>query len=126
MLMGLIDGQRRFLNMMNQTRTPMIAYYVSIAFHILLSYIFVWKLDYGILGTGIASTLTNSINYIFLLVLSSCIPDIKEAITLPDSRALSGLGEYLKLGIPSTVMLCLEFWVFDLMILMAGYIGVKE
>lgn len=23
-------------------------------------------------------------------------------------------------------MLCLEFWVYDLMILMAGYIGVKE
>lgn len=124
--MGLIDGQRRFLNMMNQTRAPMIAYYISIFFHIGLSYLFVWKLDYGIKGTGIASTLTNSINYLFLICFSNSIPEIKEAITLPDSRVFSGLWQYLSLGIPSTIMLCLEFWVYDLMILMAGYIGVKE
>jgi len=126
MLMGLIDGQRRFLNMMNQTRTPMLAYYISIVFHIILSWVFVWKLDYGIVGTGIASTLTNSINYIFLLVLSKCIPSIQDAIKLPDARAFTGLWQYLKLGIPSTIMLCLEFWVYDIMILMSGYIGVKE
>ena len=71
LLMGLIDGQRRFLNMMNQTRTPMIAYYISIVFHIFLSWLFVWKLNYGIFGTGIASTITNSINYLFLIFLSS-------------------------------------------------------
>ena len=70
--------------MMNQTRTPMIAYYISIGFHILLSYIFVWRLDYGIIGTGIASTITNSINYLFLLILSSSINEIEETIKLPD------------------------------------------
>lgn len=126
MLMGLIDGQRRFLNMMNQTKAPMAACYISISFHILLSYIFVWKLDYGIQGTGYASTITNLINYFALLVLSYCIPDIHEAIAWPDSRALYGLCEYLRIGIPSTIALCLQFWVYDFMILMAGFIGVKE
>lgn len=86
MLMGLIDGQRRFLNMMNQTRAPMFAYYVAILFHIALSYLFVWKMNMGIKGTGLASALTNVINYLFLLCFSNCIPEINDAITRPDKR----------------------------------------
>ena len=64
----------------------MIAYYVSICFHIILSYIFVWKLDYGIVGTGLASNITNVINYGFLLTLSPYIKEIEGTIKLPDSQ----------------------------------------
>ena len=107
MLMGLIDGQRRFLNMMNQTKAPMVACYFSISLHIFLSYIFVWKLGYGIAGTGYASTITNLFNYFALLVFSYTIKDIREAVALPDRRAFSGLYEYLAIGIPSCIAVCL-------------------
>ena len=32
----------------------------------------------------------------------------------------------MELGIPSAVMLCLEWWAFEFMAIMAGYIGVSE
>jgi MATE family multidrug resistance protein len=32
----------------------------------------------------------------------------------------------LSLGIPSAMMLCLEWWAFEVMTLLAGYIGVDE
>ena len=32
----------------------------------------------------------------------------------------------MALGIPSALMLCLEWWSFEIMILIAGYIGVDE
>lgn len=36
-----------------------------------------------------------------------------------------GLIDYFKLGIPSTGMLCLEWWAFEIMTLLAAYISLK-
>ena len=44
---------------------------------------------------------------------------------MPDWSTLKGIKSYLALGIPSTAMLCLEWWSFDFMILIAGYISVN-
>ena len=33
---------------------------------------------------------------------------------------------YLRISIPSTVMICAEFYAFDAIMVMAGLIGVKE
>ena len=59
-----------------------------------------------------------------ILIYSSCIPEISEAKFLPEKRTFRGIGQYLALGIPSTMMLCLEWWAFEAMVLMSGYIGV--
>ena len=34
--------------------------------------------------------------------------------------------EYLKLGVPSTLMQCFEWWAFEMIAIFAGLIGVKE
>jgi Na+-driven multidrug efflux pump len=75
--MAFIDGQRRFLNMMNLTKGPLIAILISVGFHVYLSWYFVWNLDYGIVGTGYASTITNLTNYVFLIIISLCDSDIR-------------------------------------------------
>jgi multidrug resistance protein, MATE family len=36
------------------------------------------------------------------------------------------MGEYFSIGIPSTIMLCLDWWVWELLILISGYLGVHE
>jgi hypothetical protein len=57
-------------------------------------------LNYGILGTGIASGMTNCFALIIVLIFTYCTDDIKEAVFLPDRRSYIGLNEYLKIGIP--------------------------
>jgi len=52
--------------------------------------------------------------------------DIREAWIWPDRRILGKVDQYLKLAIPSTLMICLDWWVWELMILLAGMIGVVE
>ncbi len=37
-----------------------------------------------------------------------------------------GWKKYLSLAIPSTLMLCSEWWAFELLTIMAGWIGVNE
>jgi MATE family multidrug resistance protein len=41
-------------------------------------------------------------------------------------ESFKGLGNYLKIGIPSAMMLCLEWWAFEIIHIMVGYIGVDE
>ena len=44
---------------------------------------------------------------------------------MPNKKSLSGIPGYLKIGAPVVFMSAIEFWVYDIMILMAGYIGVQ-
>jgi hypothetical protein len=44
----------------------------------------------------------------------------------PDMRILLGLKEYLQIAIPSMLMIFLDWWVWELMILLSGYLSVPE
>lgn len=44
---------------------------------------------------------------------------------MPDKETFTGISQYLSYGIPSASMLCLEWWAFEVMTLIAGYIGVE-
>ena len=41
-----------------------------------------------------------------------------------DSLDLRGLQEFMKIGGPSIVMTCLEWWSFELMTVIASYISI--
>jgi MATE family multidrug resistance protein len=80
--------------------------------------------DLGLNGTAYALIVTNITNYLAINVYISSCKDLKESWFMPDWSTLRGINEYLKLGIPSTAMICLEWWSFEVMILIAGYISV--
>ena len=45
---------------------------------------------------------------------------------MPDYRIFGKVNAYINLAIPSTLMICLDWWVWELMILFAGRFGVVE
>lgn len=78
----------------------------------------------GISGVGIAGSVSNLVVYLCLLKYTSIIPDIQEALSWPSSSSFTGLEDYLRIGIPSALMLCIEWWAFEVMTLVTGYISV--
>jgi MATE family multidrug resistance protein len=52
--------------------------------------------------------------------------DLASAWFKPDKDCFSGIKEYLKIGIPSSAMLCLEWWSFEVITIFAGYISVDS
>jgi MATE family multidrug resistance protein len=125
-IQGLADLQRRFLNNFGKNRVTFICTAVGISFHVLWSYIFVIHLGYGIIGTGISNVITTTLIFVLLLVYTNTQDDIAEAVQMPDSRVFDDMYEYFSIGIPSTIMLCLDWWVWELLILISGYLGVHE
>lgn len=44
---------------------------------------------------------------------------------MPDKTAMKEWNAYFKLAIPSILMICGEWWYFELLVLTSGYIGVS-
>ena len=43
-----------------------------------------------------------------------------------DGSAFRNWGAYLKISIPATVMLCAEWWAFEVLMVLAGTLGVAS
>lgn len=125
-LNGLNDSQRRFLNMIELTRIPLICQFIGTVIHIGFCLLLVSKFEMGIEGIGYASSISNLSVYMSLIMYTHSTPSIQEAVQMPNARTFQGLYEYLTLGVPLAMMLCLEWWAFEAMVLMSGYIGVDE
>jgi MATE family multidrug resistance protein len=53
------------------------------------------------------------------------VKSLKQSWFFPNRDSFTGLWDYLKIGVPSAALLCLEWWSFELMTLLAGYISVE-
>jgi MATE family multidrug resistance protein len=51
--------------------------------------------------------------------------DLKESFFFFTSETFHNLGEYLKIGFPSAMMLCLEWGGLESLIIIAGFISVN-
>ncbi|KAK4789390.1 hypothetical protein SAY86_020709 [Trapa natans] len=97
--------------------------YMSVAvflLHIALSYVAVYVLNYGLIGAA----LTLSLSWWLLVVLNglyiSLSPYCRETWTGFSSGAFRGIWPYFKLSVASAVMLCLEIWYNQGLVLISG------
>ncbi|KAF8043546.1 hypothetical protein BT93_A1764 [Corymbia citriodora subsp. variegata] len=88
--------------------------------HILLTWIVVYVLDYGLIGAA----LTLSFSWWVLVILNGLYiilsPKCKETWTGLSKKAFKGIWPYFKLTVASAIMLCLEIWYFQGLVLISG------
>ncbi|XP_044471560.1 protein DETOXIFICATION 24-like [Mangifera indica] len=93
----------------------------SFALHVLLSWIFVSKLNLGIPGAMAAMIVASWLVTIalFLYIFCGWCPNTWKGFTL---AALADLFPAVKLSLSSGVMICLELWYNAVLVLLAGYL----
>jgi len=94
--------------------------------HVLGCHLFFCKLGMGITGIGYAGVVTNGFIYVSLLVYTATIDEFKSANRRPGLESFSGLKSFLRLGLPSMLNHCLEWWAYEILCFLCGYIGVHE
>jgi multidrug resistance protein, MATE family len=104
----------------------MFATVVTSVLHAGFLVMFLKTFNLGILGIIYASTLTNSIQLLIILIYAWMKQSIKDAIFWPDLESFKDWKLYLALSIPSTMMICGECWFYEIVTIMSGYIGVNE
>ena len=111
-----------FLQLEQQQKRTYIAIGVMMALNAALDWLFIVALDWGMLGLGLATSISN---WAFFLVLGSYYFTRKAAIRFePKGIRIKDLGSIIKIGIPGAiVVLCLSLRGFALNALLLKYSG---
>ncbi|XP_020215986.2 protein DETOXIFICATION 16-like [Cajanus cajan] len=88
--------------------------------HVLLCWIFVMKIGLGFKGSAIAICVSNWFNTIVLSLYVWFSPSCKTTWTGFSKESLHNIPQFIKLALPSTLMVCFETWTFEIMVLLSG------
>lgn len=77
------------------------------------------------LGAALATNITYVLNMVLCELACYQKPEIRRCLVWPDASAFQGLKGYLKIGIPGALMLCFEWWCFELLAIFSGLISVE-
>ncbi|XP_023554449.1 protein DETOXIFICATION 40-like [Cucurbita pepo subsp. pepo] len=98
----------------------------TLVVHILLSWLAAYKMGLGLLGVSLVLSLSWWIivvgQFVYILKSSNC----KKTWRGFNVQAFSGLFGFFKLSAASAVMLCLETWYFQILVLLAGLLENPE
>lgn len=93
--------------------------------HYFWNVLFVQYMDLQLIGTAYASSVSMLTNLILITIFSSRVDEIKEAWFFPDRNSFKGLVDYLRMGIPSMMIQCLESWIFSIQTFLTSFISVE-
>ncbi|XP_027340392.1 protein DETOXIFICATION 40-like [Abrus precatorius] len=98
----------------------------TLVVHLVLSWVAVYEIGLGLLGASLVLSLSWWIiviaQFVFIVKSERC-KRTWQGFTL---QAFSGLPEFFKLSAASAVMLCLETWYFQILVLLAGLLPQPE
>ncbi|XP_010278702.1 PREDICTED: protein DETOXIFICATION 40-like isoform X1 [Nelumbo nucifera] len=99
---------------------------VTLGVHLLLSWLAVYKLGMGLLGASLILSLSwwIIVGAQFLYIVMN--EKFKYTWTGFSVQAFHGLPAFLKLSVASAVMLCLETWYFQILVLLSGLLKNPE
>ncbi|KAG8083014.1 hypothetical protein GUJ93_ZPchr0014g47104 [Zizania palustris] len=94
---------------------------LAIAFHLPINYVLVSILGLGIKGVSLASVLAN-LNLVLFLLAYIFFKGVHKRTGgfAVSAECFRGWGELISLALPSCVSVCLEWWWYEIMILLCG------
>ncbi|KAK3189566.1 hypothetical protein Dsin_029127 [Dipteronia sinensis] len=93
---------------------------VTLCLHIPLCWAMVFKSGLGNIGAALSIGISYWLNVIFLGIYMYFSPACAKTRGPISMELFHGIGEFFKFAIPSALMICLEYWSFELLILMSG------
>ncbi|XP_031253258.1 protein DETOXIFICATION 14-like [Pistacia vera] len=88
--------------------------------HIPLCWTLVYKVDLGNRGAALSLCLSYWLNVIILGLYIRYSSSCEKTRTFILSDIFSSIKEFLRFALPSVVMICLEWWSFEIVILLSG------
>lgn len=125
-LNGHYDLRKRWLACQRITFVPMVASIIGTIVHIPVCYIFAYTFDFGLNGLAFANFVKEAITLCTTIAYCYLKPEIREVMQPFDMEALRGWDQYLSVSLPATALICAEWWAFQVLIFMAGALGVYE
>ncbi|KAH0756228.1 hypothetical protein KY290_026498 [Solanum tuberosum] len=110
----------RYFQMQSMIVPMLISSCITICFHIPLSWVLVFSSGLGNIGAAVAVGISLWLNVIILASYMRLSPACAKTRVPVSWEIVNGMREFFQFAIPSAVMICLEWWSFELLILLSG------
>ncbi|KAM5553936.1 protein DETOXIFICATION 16 [Rosa sericea] len=112
----------RFLQTQNNVVPMIVTTGSATLVHLLLCWLLVYKTSLGYRGAAVAISISYWINALLLAVYIRVSPSCIHTWTGFSKEAFHGIPNFIRLSIPSAIMISLEIWSFEMMVLLAGFL----
>ncbi|XP_059072584.1 protein DETOXIFICATION 16-like isoform X2 [Cryptomeria japonica] len=110
----------RFLQSQSIVFPMMLCSAITLCFHVPMCWVLVFQIGLGNKGAALANSISNWVNVTLLLLYINISPACKRTWTSFTWEALRDIKHFFKLAIPSAFMICLQWWSFEILILLSG------
>ncbi|KAJ9163290.1 hypothetical protein P3X46_022971 [Hevea brasiliensis] len=110
----------RYYQTQSLTIPMLISCCITLCLHVPLCWILVFKSGLKNLGGALAISISHWLNVIFLasyMKFSSACAKTRVPISM---ELFQGVGEFFRFALPSAVMICLQWWSYEFVILLSG------
>uniref|UniRef100_A0A453RG22 Protein DETOXIFICATION n=1 Tax=Aegilops tauschii subsp. strangulata TaxID=200361 RepID=A0A453RG22_AEGTS len=117
---GLLQCHVRFLQTQNIVFPVMASAGAAAAFHLLVCWLLVYVAGMGSKGAALSNAISYWVYVIVLAVYVRVSGSCKETWTGFSTEAFRDVLSFFRLAVPSALMVCLEMWSFELIVLLSG------
>ncbi|VAH31644.1 unnamed protein product [Triticum turgidum subsp. durum] len=117
---GPLQCHVRFLQTQNIVLPVMASSGITALSHVLVCWLLVYKIGLGNKGAALANAISYLANVSILALYIRLSPSCKSTWTGVSKEAFRGIVSFMKLAVPSALMVCLEWWSFELLVLLSG------
>jgi len=126
--MGQFDSSKKFLSSQMKNQIPVWVQLFTTILHFFWCNLFIVSMGKRERGAAAATNITYILNMVLtdIWIRWKKNSDFKDMVFWYDSSCWSDLGTFLKIGIPGMLMLCFEWWAFELLAIFTGLLGVND
>ncbi|CAN8308359.1 unnamed protein product [Cochlearia groenlandica] len=117
---ALLQCLNRFLQTQNNVFPVFVSSGITTCLHVFLCWVLVLKSGLGHKGAPLAISISYWLNVVLLSCYIKFSSSCSQTWTGFSKEALRHIPTFMKLGFPSAVMVCLELWSFELLVLLSG------
>nr|CAB3470481.1 unnamed protein product [Digitaria exilis] len=117
---ALLQCHVRFLQTQNIVLPVIASAGAAAACHLVVCWVLVYGLGMGSKGAALSNAISYWVNVAILAVYVRVSSSCKETWTGFSMDAFHDALSFFRLGIPSALMVCLEMWSFELIVLLSG------
>ncbi|XP_061351425.1 protein DETOXIFICATION 16-like [Gastrolobium bilobum] len=117
---GLLQCLNRFLQTQNNVFPMLISSGITTSVHIVFCWVFVFEYELGSKGAALAISMSYWINVFLLLIYINLATACASTWNGVSKEALNDILSFIKLAVASAVMICFEYWSFEMVVLLSG------
>ncbi|KAG6391652.1 hypothetical protein SASPL_149409 [Salvia splendens] len=119
---AVLEPLIRYFQMQSLTTPLLVSSCTTLCIHVPVCWVLVYKSGLANLGGAVSIGLSTWLNVVILGLYMRYSPDCRKTRAPISSKIfkIQGMKEFFRFAVPSAVMVCLEWWSYELMILMSG------